>query len=125
MVHIALIVATMLLGEVYQLFHTSQIRLRDWFLLIDMQQDIEWYIKDTAEAVCWIVFIGVFVWREKKGLFRHVLIAFLMYRIADLIFYWLNFSATTWQYAVMYLLMGTYTTYHSLKFYQQSKCKRK
>lgn len=125
LVHIALITSTMLLGEVYQLFHTPYARLRDWFLLSDVQQDIEWYIKDTGDKLCWIIFISVFLMREKRGMFKNILWAFLFYRVADLIAYWLTFSLTTWYYAGIYAVMAGFIAYSSLSIYFKSKCKHK
>ncbi len=115
----------MLVGELYQLFHTEEIRMRGWFFFSDVEQDIEWYLKDTGEKISLIALLAVFYLREKQGLFKHVLFAFLFYRACDLIFYWSNFSKTTWQYATIYLMMGFYITRHSLIFYYKSKCKHK
>jgi hypothetical protein len=125
LVHIILLVITIPIGELYQLFHTQELRLRHWFLLSDRVQDIEWYIKDSSDKLAIIVVLAVWLANERKPLLKKTVTAFLFYRIVDLLLYFIDFDSTTAIYAALYISIGGYIVFHSLKSYRQIKCKRK
>lgn len=125
LVHCVILLATIPMGELYQLLHTSELQERNWFLLSDRMQDIEWYLRDAGEKLSFIVLFAIWRHREKSGLFKKVLTAFLFYRIADMAMYWIDFDNTTRIYAAIYLLLGSYIAYYSLTSYLMTKCKHK
>lgn len=89
---IVCLLITIPLGEAHTFFYTPELRERDWFLLVDVWQDIEWYVKDNSEAITWIIFLSVWFIREKlrSSFFANVILWFLTYRILDLFMYWVN-----------------------------------
>jgi hypothetical protein len=105
-IQLGLLVLCLPLGEAYLLFHVPELRERAWFLLSDLSQDIEWYVKDSSEAIIWIVFLTVWYFRERKKsvIFSRYLGAFLLFRVSDLVMYWVNDRSATDGYIICYLL---------------------
>ena len=125
MIHVALLLATIPIGELYHLLHTTNVDLRNWFLLSDRMQDVEWYVKDSGEKMAFIVLLAVWYARESTKYFKKVLAAFIFYRLCDMAMYWVDFNNTTPIYAAIYLVTGGYILYSTLTNYCIVKCKRK
>jgi len=83
---------TIILGESYRFVRTPELNEKKWFLFIDLAQDLEWYVKDTSEGLIWIIFLIVWIIREKgRSKFWSWLIGlFLVFRVVDLCAYWVN-----------------------------------
>lgn len=109
-----LLLLTIPLGELYLLFHTPEVRLRNWFLLSYQEQDIEWYIKDTSEALIWIIFLAVLYIREQKRnkFWAKLLGLFLIFRTVDLCAYWVNHRHAGLVYLFCYLSIFVYVGYN-------------
>lgn len=107
-----LLVFTLLLGESYLFCHTPEIRLRDWFLLSNIRQDIEWYVKDSSECLTWLIFLGVWWYREKaRNKFWSWLIRlFFLFRLVDFVAYWVNHRHAGLIYFFCYLTIIIYVT---------------
>lgn len=118
-----LLLLTLFLGEIHTLSATKEVNNRDWFLLIDLEQDIEWYIKDTAEGVIWLVFLFVWYTREKakNRFWANWILMFLIFRFIDIIIYWLNHRHAGKVYLFCYLSIIIYGTISSIKFYKRNK----
>jgi hypothetical protein len=83
-----------------------ELRYRQWFILSNTSQDIEWYVKDTSEAVIWIIFLAVWYVREKERsvLFSGCIFSFLIFRVFDLIMYWVNHRDAASGYVICYVV---------------------
>lgn len=105
-----LLLLTIPLGELYQLWHVPEVRLRGWFLLSDLQQDIEWYVKDSSEGVIWLIFIYVWYLRERKRstFWSKLLGLFFIFRAVDLCAYWVNHRHAGLVYLFCYLSIIIY-----------------
>jgi len=105
--YLAALIVTLPLCESYILFHVPEVRERNWFINSNIRQDIEWYIKDTSEAITWIVFLAVWYLRERSRhpSFSRYIAVFLGYRILDLIFYWYNYRAASGGYVICYFIL--------------------
>lgn len=117
------LLATIPLGELHNFFHVPYTNLKNWFLLHPaLSQDVEWYIKDTAEASIWIIFLTVWYIREKKRdrFWKWLILLFLLFRIVDVIAYWLNHRHAGLIYMMCYLLIFTYAGYNSIKEYKRN-----
>lgn len=88
----SLLFFTIPLDEAHNFFYTPEVRERQWFLLSDTKQDIQWYVKHTTEHLTWIIVFLVWFIREKvrSRMFSTIILIFLVYRICDLIMYWVN-----------------------------------
>ena len=118
-----LLLLTLLLGELHSIFGTDYVNNKDWFLLIDLQQDVEWYIKDTAEGLTWIIFLYIWYRREKGNnrFWAEWILMFLIFRCVDIIIYWLNHCHAGKIYLFCYLSIIVYGTYNSIRFYKRNK----
>ncbi len=107
LIHLSLLILCLPLGELYGVFHTPELRERNWFLASAVRQDIEWYIKDSSEGLIWIIFLLVWYLREKARsvLFSRYIAAFLLFRILDLGMYWYNHRSARGGYIVVYVLL--------------------
>jgi len=101
------LIACLPLGELYIFFHVPELRERNWFISSEVKQDIEWYIKDSSEAIVWIVFLAVWYFREKNRavIFSRYIAAFCVYRVTDLFFYWYNYRAASGGYVICYFIL--------------------
>jgi len=106
-IQLAILILCLPLGEVYGIFRTPELRERCWFIASNVKQDIEWYIKDSGEAVTWIVFLTIWYIRESSRaiVFSRHIAAFLLFRWLDFGMYWFNHRATTGGYIVCYILL--------------------
>lgn len=125
MIQILILLATIPLGELYHLFHSEELRLKDWFLFSDKKIDIEWIIKDTTEKLAFIIILVLWRSHERVSVFKPVLTAFIFYRIADLLMYYIDFNRTTPIYAVIYFILGLYILLGTVTSYKKMKCKSK
>jgi hypothetical protein len=110
LIYPTLLLLTLFLGEIHNLWGTSYVNERDWFILIHLSQDIEWYIKDTAEGIIWIIFLFVWWKREKKRnkIWAEIILVFLIFRVVDLGCYWLNHRQAGGFYSLTYLSILMY-----------------
>lgn len=117
-IQLIVLILCLALGESYLLFHVPEIRERGWFLASDEKQDIEWYVKDTSEAVIWIVFLFIWYLRETKRsvIFSRYIMAFLVFRCADLFMYWYNHRQAASGYIICYLILIFSLIYTSFKY---------
>ena len=101
---------TLFLGELHNLFGSIYLNEKAWFLLTDMKQDIQWYIKDTAEGLTWIIFLSVWWMRERKRshFWANFILAFLIFRVIDLTLYWVNHRHLGAIYLITYLSIVIY-----------------
>lgn len=107
-----LLLLTLVLGELYLFWHTPEVNEKAWFLYSDIKQDREWYIKDSAEAVTWLIFLGVWYIREKRNKFwRRLVGLFLIFRFVDLCAYWVNHRHAGMVYLFCYLSIIIYVGY--------------
>lgn len=126
-----LLMLSLLLGEVYTLFKTPYPNKKSWFLLhpIDpytqkeVVQSVTWYVKDTAEGLIWIIFLLVWYMREKKRsrFWKWLILLFLLFRIVDLLVYWLNHRHAGIIYGVCYLTIIIYAGINTLKEYKKNR----
>lgn len=120
-----IIALTLLLGEAHCVFYSPEIRDRSWFLLSDRSLDIEWYAKFTGEALAWIVFIACWLHREVKRhnkFFAGFLRMFLVYRVFDLVMFWVNMRQSGWIYTlVVYGIMTAYIAVTFLKWRDEQR----
>jgi len=105
-----LILLTLLLGEFYRIFATDYVNEKQWFLIIDLKQDLEWYIKDSMEGLTWIIFLSIWYLREKKRdrFWASFIKMFLLFRIIDISVYWLNHRHAGGIYLMCYLSIIIY-----------------
>ena len=115
------LILTIPLGELYRLFCVPEVRLRNWFLLSDIQQDIEWYVKDTSEALIWIIFLTVLYIREQKRnkFWAKLFGLFLIFRTVDLGAYWVNHRHAGVVYLFCYLSILGYVGYNIIRGIKQ------
>lgn len=118
-----LLLLSLFLGEIHSIFGTEYVNEKDWFLLIDLKQDVEWYIKDTAEGLIWIIFLWVWYKREKgrNRFWANWVLMFLIFRCVDIVIYWLNHRHAGKIYAICYLSIIIYGTNSSIKYYKGNK----
>lgn len=120
-----LLLLTIPLGEAYNIFHTPYLNEKAWFILIDLKQDVEWYIKDSSEGLIWVIFLFVWWMRERKNKFWSWLIfMFLLFRIIDLACYWVNHRHAGLIYGLCYLLIIIYAGSYSVKEYNKNRKKK-
>lgn len=105
-----ILLLTIPLGESYRIWHTKEINLKRWFLLTDQSQDLEWYIKDSSEGLIWILFLIVWLNREKNRskVWYWLIGLFLCFRIVDLCAYWVNHRHAGLIYFFCYLTIIIY-----------------
>lgn len=130
-----LLILTLLLGEVYMFFRTPYQNKKSWFLLhpIDpftlkeISQSVTWYIKDSAEGLTWIIFLWVWYTRERKmsKFWSWLILLFLIFRIVDLLCYWLNHRHASIIYGLCYLSIIIYASYSNIKEYKKYRNKKK
>ena len=115
-----LMLLTLPLGELYRLFHVPEVRLRSWFLFSDLQQDIEWYVKDSSEGLTWLIFIYVWYIREQKRskFWGNLILGFLIFRALDLCAYWVNHRHAGLVYLFCYLSISIYA---GISFFRNGK----
>lgn len=101
---------TLFMGELHNFFGSIYLNEKAWFLLTDMKQDIQWYIKDTAEGLTWIIFLSVWWCRERKRshFWANFILAFLIFRVIDLTLYWVNHRHVGAIYLITYLSIVIY-----------------
>jgi hypothetical protein len=105
-----ILLSTLFLGEIYNLWATPTLNLKSWFLLSDLKQDLEWYIKDTAEGVTWLIFLGVWYVREKQRnkFWAEIILLFIIFRLVDIGCYWMNHRHAGSVYLFTYLSIFSY-----------------
>ena len=83
---------------------------RALFWFTDIKQDIQWYIKDTADGLTWIIFLSAWYCRERKRshFWSNFILAFLIFRVIDLTLYWANHRHAGPLYLVSYLSIIVY-----------------
>ena len=101
---------TLFLGEVHNFFGSIYLNEKAWFLFSDIKQDVQWYVKDTAEALTWIIFLSAWYYRERKRshFWSNFILAFLIFRIIDLTLYWVNHRHLSAIYLITYLSIVIY-----------------
>lgn len=122
-----LLIFSIPLGESYILFKTIYKNEKNLFLLTDIKQAVTWYVKDTSEALIWILFLWVWYKREKKRdkFWKWLILLFLIFRIVDLGCYWLNHRHAGVIYGLCYLSIIIYAGYSSIKEYNKYRLQRK
>lgn len=122
-----LLIFSLPLGESYILFKTIYKNEKNLFLLTDIKQAVTWYVKDTSEALIWILFLWVWYKREKKRdkFWKWLILLFLIFRIVDLVCYWLNHRHAGLIYGLCYLSIIIYAGYSSIKEYNKYRLQRK
>lgn len=122
-----LLIFSIPLGESYILFKTIYKNEKNLFLLTDIKQAVTWYVKDTSEALIWILFLWVWYKREKKRdkFWKWIILLFLIFRIVDLGCYWLNHRHAGVIYGLCYLSIIIYAGYSSIKEYNKYRLQRK
>ncbi len=122
-----LLIFSLPLGESYILFKTIYKNEKNLFLLTDIKQAVTWYVKDTSEALIWILFLWVWYKREKKRdkFWKWLILLFLIFRIVDLGCYWLNHRHAGVIYGLCYLSIIIYAGYSSIKEYNKYRLQRK
>ena len=117
-----LLLLTLLLGEAHNIWSTTYYNPKAWFLLIDLKQDLEWYLKDTAEGLTWLIFLFVWWVREKKRnkFWADLILSFIIFRVVDLGCYWVNHRHAGRVYLLTYLSILIYYGISLIK-YRQSK----
>lgn len=115
------------IGELYILFKTPYKNEKSLFLLTDIKQAVTWYVKDTSEALIWIIFLSVWYIREKKRdkFWKWLILLFLIFRIVDLVCYWLNHRHAGFIYGLCYLSIIIYAGYSSIRIYKKYRLQRK
>jgi hypothetical protein len=105
-----LLLCTLFLGEIHNIWGSPNLNEKGWFLLIDLKQDLEWYLKDTAEGLTWLIFLFVWWIREKKRNknWAEIILVFLIFRTVDLGCYWLNHRHAGGVYLLTYLSILMY-----------------
>lgn len=80
---------TLPIGEMHRFFAPT---LKQWYLFSKTVNSIQWYAKDSEEAIAWIIFLSVWYIREKdrNKLFSSIIFAFVVYRSLDFVAYWVN-----------------------------------
>lgn len=61
----------------------------DWFFLIDLEQDLQWYIKDMGIAISRILLLSILYRNIKEKLIKKISLVLCVFSIIDLIGYWL------------------------------------
>lgn len=122
-----LLILSIPLGESYNLFHVPYLNLKSFFLLDrSLKQDLEWYVKDTSEGLTWIIFLFVWYRRErirKNKFWSWLILLFLLFRIVDLLVYWLNHRHAGIIYGACYLTIIIYAGINTLKEYKKNRKK--
>ena len=101
---------TLFMGELHGFFGSIYLDERALFWFTDIKQDIQWYIKDTAEGLTWIIFLSAWYCRERKRshFWSNFILAFLIFRVIDLTLYWANHRHAGPLYLVSYLSIIVY-----------------
>ncbi len=122
-----LLILSIPLGESYNFFHVPYVNLKSFFLLDrSLKQDLEWYVKDTSEGLIWIIFLFVWYRREKirkNKFWSWLILLFLLFRIVDLLVYWLNHRHAGIIYGACYLTIIIYAGINTLKEYKKNRKK--
>lgn len=118
-----LLLLTLFLGEIHNVWGTSFVNEKQWFLLSDLKQDLEWYIKDTAEGLTWLVFLFVWYKREEKRnkFWANIILLFIIFRSVDIVCYWLNHRHAGGVYLLTYLSIGIYGSVIGIREYKRNK----
>lgn len=106
----SIMLLTLFMGEVHNFFGSIYLNEKAWFLLTDIKQDVQWYVKDTAEALTWIIFLSAWYCRERKRshFWSNFILAFLIFRVIDLTLYWVNHRHLGAIYLITYLSIVIY-----------------
>lgn len=106
----SIMLLTLFMGELHNFFGSIYLNEKAWFLFSDIKQDVQWYVKDTAEALTWIIFLSVWYCRERKRshFWSNFILAFLIFRIIDLTLYWVNHRHLSAIYLITYLSIVIY-----------------
>jgi len=101
---------TLLLGELHGFFGSIYLNEKAWFWFIDLKQDVQWYIKDTAEGTTWLIFL--FGWwcreRNRSYFWSNFILAFFIFRLIDLTLYWANHRHAGALYLICYVSITIY-----------------
>ena len=118
-----LLLLTIPLGELYQIWHSPEIVNKAWFICSKEVQDIEWYIKDSTEGLTWLILLFVWWRREKKrnGFWADIVRLFIIFRLVDIGCYWLNHRHAGKVYLFTYLSIFIYGCIIGVKFYKRNK----
>jgi len=111
------LILTIPLGESYRIWHSPLTQNRKWFILIDLEQDLEWYIKDSSEGVIWLIFLLVWFFRERQRskFWAWFVGLFFVFRVVDLCAYWVNHRHAGLVYFFCYLSIIVYATGYFVK----------
>lgn len=105
-----LLLLTLFMGEFHNVVGSEYLNEKSWFLLIDLKQDVQWYVKDTMEGLTWLIFLWVWYKRElkKDKFFANFILMFFIFRTVDLACYWVNHRHAGLVYLLTYLSIGIY-----------------
>lgn len=69
----------------------------NWFIAIDIKQDVQWYIYDTGNMLSFtLILLSFILLKNKSKSYNQVLFAVFLISIIDIIHYWVCYKQNEW-----------------------------
>lgn len=116
-----LLLLTIPLGELYNIGSSPEVVNKAWFICSKEVQDRDWYIKDSAEGLTWLILLCVWWYRERKRnrFWADIVKLFIIFRLVDIGCYWVNHRHAGKVYLLTYLSIFIYGCGIAIRYYKR------
>ncbi len=100
-----ILMCSVVITSIHRFWNNAPVHKISLFLISDIKQDVQWYIKDTFDMISGIMVIWVLwdVMRKLSARVADIVMLIMIYKLMNFAGYWINFN--TYDYMFVYAII--------------------